>query len=170
MKTIIGYIIAAVVFVALGSCYLNTRAWALRAEGALTLQTSLWNKERDSLRSIAPELKTVFVDRVRTLEKLDTLYRDKLITVTNNITDTITVREYIAIADSTIGACRAALSACSLLNTNLATQLVLSDSVINAQRRMIPRPVSWLGRTARNVEHVLAIVGAGTIAFKIIRD
>jgi hypothetical protein len=170
MKTIGGYILAALILIGAFSCYQNVNAAKLRAEGALAERTREWNTERDSMRNAARKIDTLYRDKLKTFTRTDSIYDTVRVAVETHITDTVLVKEFIHIADSTINTCKAALSACSLLNQNLALQLTLSDSVIKAQKRLIPSPPSWLTRTARNVEHVFAIVGVGAIAVKVIRE
>lgn len=167
-----GLIIAGVVVGLIGSAVTWKHLYdkARRAEGALMERTREWESERDSLRLAIATRDTVFVrDTLRLVQwrqRFDTLRQSVVV----NIHDTITVKEFVRVADSTVATCTAALGECSLLYQSAKAQIAVQDSLIMSYRVQIPKPPGVISKTVRNVERVLAIVGLGTLVYVGVRQ
>jgi len=66
-------------------------------------------------------------------------------TVLNHLTDTVVVREFVRVADSTISACDQALNGCEILTANLRLQLKATQDKVTALQGLRP---SFLERHA----------------------
>lgn len=109
---------------------------------------------------------TVYRRDTVTLRRVETRYRDRVDSILRHSTDTVlreTVRTVVAAADSTIGACRSALSSCEL-------RTAARDSAIAAQRDVIrllrnpppPRRLTPFAEVAYSLpDGPLARAGAG---------
>lgn len=124
--------LALLAAVALGAGWLGS--CGARGDGARAAQLEQLRAENDSLRQIRRGLDTVYrADTVRlwrTKERWDTAFVD----VERWKHDTVEVVRYVALADSTIRACTAALSTCELRagllgseNRNLRRQVRLLE-------------------------------------------
>lgn len=128
----------------------HQRDQALVAKGKALANTAIYKAENAALARYADSLRTAFrVDTVR-LTKWQTEYRTQRDTLV--LTDTVAVKEFVHVADSTVKACTAAVTTCS-------RALAAKDSLHEATSELWAKRLESATREHTEVKVRWAVIG-----------
>lgn len=134
---------------------------ALRNEGALREQMAGLNARNAKLEDEAGRVDTAYIHDTVTFTRWKT--RLDTLAVDMKVTDTVQVRQFIAVADSTVRACSVALQTCETRVALRDQRIAVLDSLLTAEKHTHP---SWLSRTLGKAAWAAAGYVAGSVTHK----